>query len=111
MSVFPRRHHEAKPTFDEILAKGTSEYQAGRYNVAVKCLELSVSLKPTNKRFGAALHLLANAHLKIGDLDKAHQCFLGCVRLGIEQDWQQLVETELRKDEPKPKTLFKEDEM
>ena len=42
-----------------------------------------------------ALHLLGNAHLRNGDLRRARECFLACVRLGYDADWQMLVQIEL----------------
>lgn len=41
------------------------------------------------------LHLLAFAHYNLGGLSKARECFLACVRLGFDADWQMLVQVEL----------------
>jgi hypothetical protein len=44
----------------------------------------------------APLHLLGHAHLRLGALKRARECFLACAgRLGFDPDWQMVVEVEL----------------
>jgi hypothetical protein len=116
---------------------GRSQFNAGRYHLAAKCLEIYLArLGATNATtastvnkplkhgstlggggFTAAagpiapsrlttnttgqslpvapLHLLGHAHLRLGSLRRARECFLGCVRLGYDTDWQMVVQTEL----------------
>lgn len=47
----------------------------------------------------AALHLLASANKRAKNNQRAFECFLGCVRLGLEDDWQRVVEILLDIDE------------
>jgi hypothetical protein len=65
-----------------------------KYTLAVRCLELYLSRRSHVDQV-RGLHLLAHANLSLGELDKARDCFLGCVRLGFEDDWQSLVSLEL----------------
>ena len=40
-------------------------------------------------------HLLAYSHYRLGSLARARECFLACVRLGYDADWQMIVQIEL----------------
>ena len=78
ISVFgPPLRPNGAPTFEDVLARGTTEYEAKRFTTAIKCLEICLAFKPPHEHRGAALHLLANCQLKLGKIPLARQCFLG----------------------------------
>lgn len=71
--------------------QGRLQYTKGHYDMATKCLEIFLAGSPMVGV--AALHLLGHCHAKNKNLQKAFECFLGCIRLSFEEDWQTCVET------------------
>jgi hypothetical protein len=62
---------------EELYARGVRSFQSGNYTRAAQDLEASMNAKPTAK---AALYL-ANAHLKLGELQPAKEAFAKVLEL------------------------------
>jgi len=81
----------ATPSQRDFYQVATDQYNAQRYQTAVRCLKVGFKNSLEAPKV-PALHLLAHCHMKLCQYGKAMQCFKGCIRLGYEEDWQNVVE-------------------
>lgn len=75
-----------------MLSTAMSHFDEGRFAMAVQVLEAAVKDGLCKDGNLTALHLLGNCHEQLNQLPEARDCFLACVRLGFEKDWQNTVE-------------------
>jgi hypothetical protein len=98
LAFFQKTYHIKHPTHADFFTEAQKEYNAKRYGLAVKCLELCVQDAKNNTDV-KELHLMGYAQMHCDNLQEALECFLACVRLGYEQDWQLVVDLQLRLDD------------
>jgi tetratricopeptide (TPR) repeat protein len=91
----------AAPTEADYHRVAVENFKALRYDIAAACLELLLleqhqraAILCNQALLVASLHLLGYCHLYLNRLDKSLECFLSCVRMGRDEDWQMVVQVE-----------------